>query len=201
MHVSRFQHTYRRHVLAAIALPRDEQRAPPQMFVLCKEALQTDVEVRCNLQLIRGDTLLACTLAAGCGLWYQHQPRHTDMPQLPIQPLLLPQVSESSAESGCCLHTVLSVSDVAPTKISDHAGFFRGSSGLATSTDSWARAHAPMQTWECPCSLQIASEGCVGSERLQADRPAMLKPVPTGWSMNRRSYFWFQLPAHIHTPV
>ena len=53
-------HTYRRHILAAIALACDEQGAFPQVFVLSEEALQADVDVCCNLELIRGNAPLAC---------------------------------------------------------------------------------------------------------------------------------------------
>ena len=53
-------HTYCWHILAPVALASDEQGTLPQAFVLPKEALQADVDVRCNLKLICRDARLAC---------------------------------------------------------------------------------------------------------------------------------------------
>ena len=49
-----------RHIFAAIAFPSDEQRPMLQLLVLCKESLESNVEVCCILKLFCGDASLAC---------------------------------------------------------------------------------------------------------------------------------------------
>ena len=52
---------------------------------------------------------------------------------------------------------------------------------------------------EGPCSQHRTLEHSTRHYATSQGRPAMLKPVPTGWSMKSRSYFLFHLPAHSNT--